>query len=96
MWQRSAGRRYLLPVSHPPLGSPPPPRPLPQDGSAGFQDQLPHREGPRHVPSEAEMGSEKEFKWGVNVPASAEQAKEELQYVRSSGRGGALAGTAED
>lgn len=44
-------------------------------GDASLQDT------PRDVPTGAEIGSEKEVKWGVNIPSSPEQLKEELKYV---------------
>ncbi len=33
------------------------------------------------VPGPKAEGVEREIKWGQNIPASAEQAKEELKYV---------------
>ena len=35
----------------------------------------------RGIPSEEELGTEREVKWGQNIPASAGQAKEELKFV---------------
>lgn len=37
------------------------------------------------------MGTEKEVKWGQNIPASAEQAAEEAKHVRGASRGGGCA-----
>jgi hypothetical protein len=37
--------------------------------------------GGRQVPSNEDEGVEREVKWGKNIPASAEQAKEEVKYV---------------
>ncbi|GAB4821991.1 hypothetical protein N2152v2_009037 [Parachlorella kessleri] len=61
-------------------------------GKSGYEDiQDPnvtqhskYRNQERHVPSEAEVGSEKEVKMGVNMPSSAGQLAEEL---KSAGQG---------
>ena len=43
--------------------------------------------GGRAVPGPEDDGVEREVKWGKNIPASAQQAREELAYVSGSPRG---------
>lgn len=47
------------------------------------KDSAPSSQG---VPREEDLGTEREVKWGQNLPASAEQAKEELKFVRRCAR----------
>ncbi|KAL4420142.1 hypothetical protein ABPG77_010358 [Micractinium sp. CCAP 211/92] len=42
------------------------------------KDSAPSSQG---VPQEEDLGTEREVKWGQNIPASAEQAKEELKFA---------------
>ncbi|KAI7841377.1 hypothetical protein COHA_004995 [Chlorella ohadii] len=51
-----------------------------QDPSKTRQAYSHEPEG-REVPGAEAEGVEREIKWGQNIPASAEQAKEELKYV---------------
>lgn len=63
----------VISTENPPLQATP--------ASQNVRDQNPKRDGPRHVPTEAELGSEREIKWGVNIPNTAEQLVEEAKYV---------------
>ncbi|KAL4458686.1 hypothetical protein ABPG75_013551 [Micractinium tetrahymenae] len=47
-------------------------------GEDRAKDSAPSSQG---VPREEDTGTEREVKWGQNIPASAEQAKEELKFA---------------